>query len=77
MSKAEILEALPRLKPDELQEIAERIWDLEEAQLLAGCRPTAGEKAMLDRELDEYRQDPQAGSSWEAVEARLRRPPVP
>ena len=33
MSKAEILDVLPALKPDERQEILDRICDLQEAEL--------------------------------------------
>ena len=38
-------------------------------------KPTAEEKALLDRELEEYRQNPEAGSTWNEVEARLRQRP--
>jgi len=72
MSKAEILEQLPKLRPEERREILERIWDLEERELLAGRGPTADEKALLDSELREYEQDPQAGVTWDEVESRLR-----
>jgi len=34
--------------------------------------PSAEEKALLDRELEAYRVNPEAGSSWAEVEARLR-----
>ena len=50
------------------------IRDLEKRDLLAGRAPTAEEKALLDRELEEYRKNPDAGSSWDEVEARLRSP---
>ncbi len=36
MSKAEILEQLPKLNSVELREICDRIWQLEEEQLLSG-----------------------------------------
>jgi putative addiction module component (TIGR02574 family) len=35
-------------------------------------QPTAEEKELLDRELEEYRRNPKSGSSWEEVKARLR-----
>ncbi len=72
MSKVEILQELPRLRPEERQEIMDRICELEERDLLDGAGPTAAEKALLDRELEDYRKNPDAGSSWEEVEARLR-----
>lgn len=68
MSKAEILAELPKLTPGEQFEIAARVLDL-----LAPSRPTAEEKEMLDRELEDYAKDGLAGSPWPEVEDRLRR----
>ena len=36
--------------------------------------PKAEEKAMLDRELEDCREHPKAGASWDEVEARLGGP---
>jgi hypothetical protein len=36
--------------------------------------PSPEESAMLDRELEAYRANPDAGSSWEEVKARLLKP---
>ena len=74
MSKAEILNELPKLALGELREIFERIGELEEQDLLKGGEPTAEEKALLDRELEEFHQSPQAGATWAEVETRLRNP---
>jgi hypothetical protein len=74
MSKAEILHELPKLGLHERREIFERIGELEEQDLLKGEQPTAEEKALLDRELEEFQKNPQAGSTWAEVEARLRKP---
>ena len=74
MSKAEILKELPALQPADRREIFDRLCDLQERDLLAGQPPTPEEKALLDRELEDYRKNPDAGSSWEEVEARLRGP---
>ncbi len=73
MSKSEILQELPRLALEERREIFERICELEENDLLRGGQPTAEEKALLDRELEDYRLTPTAGSPWREVEARLRK----
>ncbi|MGA2662570.1 MAG: hypothetical protein ABSH34_34250 [Verrucomicrobiota bacterium] len=73
MSKSEILQELPRLALEERREIFERICELEENDLLKGGEPTAEEKALLDRELEDYRSTPTAGSPWPEVEARLRK----
>ena len=72
MSQAEILEQLPKLNSVELREICDRIWQLEEEQLLSGrANPSDEEKALLDRELEEYSRD-REGSSWEDVKSRLK-----
>ena len=72
MSKSEILAELPKLRAEERREIFERICEMEEVALLNGSEPSAEEKTLLDRELEEYRANPEAGSSWEEVEARIR-----
>jgi putative addiction module component (TIGR02574 family) len=74
MSKAEILHELPKLGLHERREIFERIGELEDQDLLQGGETTAAEKALLDRELEDYRKNPDAGSTWPEVEARLRKP---
>ena len=73
MSKLEILAELPKLELADRREIFDRICEMEERDLLTGGA-TDEEKALLDRELAEYRQNPEAGSSWEEVKARLRQP---
>ena len=74
MSKAEILKELSKLGLGDRREIFERIGELEDQDLLKGGEPTAEDKALLDRELEGFRQNPQAGSTWDEVEARLRKP---
>ena len=75
MSKAELLEEFTKLTPAERSELWEALWTLEERQLLGTDTPTAEEKAMLDGELEEYQKNPQSGTPWPEVEARLRRRP--
>lgn len=77
MSKAEILNELPRLGLGERREIFERIGEMEDQDLLKGGEPTAEERALLDRELEEFQKNPQAGSTWAEVEARLHKPARP
>jgi len=72
MSKMEILAELPKLELADRREIFDRICEMEERDLLTGGA-TDDEKALLDRELEEYRRNPEAGSSWTEVEARLRK----
>ena len=74
MSKVEILAELPKLKLEERREIFERIRALEDYDLLHESEPTAEEKDLLDRELAEYRRQPDAGSAWNEVVARIRQP---
>ena len=71
MSKMEILAELPRLELADRREIFDRICEIEERDLLNGGA-TDEEKALLDRELEEYRRNPEAGSSWNEVEACVR-----
>ena len=73
MSKADILEQLPKLNSVELREICGRIWQIEEEQLLSGrADPSDEERTMLDSELEDYSRDREAGSSWEDVKSRLK-----
>jgi hypothetical protein len=73
VSKSEILEELPKLSSVELREIRDRIFQIEEEELLSGrAKPSEEEKALLDRELEDYSRDPNAGSSWQEVQSRLK-----
>ena len=74
MSKAEILQELPKLPLGERREIFQRIVELEDQELIKGGEPTRDEKDLLDRELEEYQRNPDAGSSWEEVEDRVGKP---
>jgi putative addiction module component (TIGR02574 family) len=73
MSKSEILQELPKLKADERREIFERLCEMEEMALIHGAEPSVEEKALLDSELEAYRTNPDSGSTWSEVEARLRK----
>jgi hypothetical protein len=73
VSKSEILEQLPNLGRGDRREILERIWEMEETELLNGAQPDAEEKSLLDAELEEYQGNPGAGADWKEVESRLRR----
>jgi hypothetical protein len=73
VSKSEILEQLPNLARRDRREIMERIWEMEETDLLNGVQPDPEEKSLLDTELEEYQANPSAGAEWKEVEPRLRR----
>ena len=73
MSKTEILEELPNLTKLERQEIQLRLTELDAEDWQDDADPlTANEKALLDARLAAYANDPDAGSSWEEVENRIR-----
>jgi putative addiction module component (TIGR02574 family) len=73
MSKSEILEEIAKLTPAERGELWEALWDLEERLLIDSGTPTDEEKAILEKELEEYRMDGQEGKPWEEIEERLRK----
>jgi len=73
MSKTEILEELPKLTKMERQEIRLRLAELDTDDWLDDEEPlTVHEKALLERRLAAYSKDPDAGSTWEEVEGRIR-----
>ena len=73
MSKADILAELPKLTPAERQEVRLNLARIDGAEWLDADVPlTDAEKALLDARLAAYEKDPDAGSSWEEVEARIR-----
>ena len=73
MSKTEILEELPKLTKTERQEIRLRLAELDGEEWLDDEDPlTVREKALLDARLAAYAKDPDAGSTWEDVEGRIR-----
>lgn len=74
MSTAEILRELPKLKPDERRVVRAKLDELDgvAGEAWINGELTDQEKAMLEARLTEYEKNPEAGSSWEEVEARLR-----
>jgi putative addiction module component (TIGR02574 family) len=73
MSKIEILEELPKLTTEERKEILLKLAELDGDLWLDADEPlTDAEKAVLEARLAAYERDPDAGSSWAEVEARLR-----
>ncbi len=73
MSKVEILAELPKLTPEDRQEIRRKLNEIDGAEWLDSDDPlTADEKALLDVRLAAYEREPDAGGSWEEVEARIQ-----
>lgn len=74
MSKAEILAELPKLTSAERQELRLKLAEMDGNEWLDADDPlTDAEKALLEARLAAYEKDPDAGSSWKEVEARLRK----
>ena len=71
MSKTEILKEFTKLAPEDRREVFEGICEIEEHHLLNN--PSPEEKALLDQEREEFRANPDAGSTWNEVESRLRK----
>jgi hypothetical protein len=68
MSKAEILDVLPTLRPDERQEILDRLCDLQEAEL----QPV--HQAWVNEALNSGPAGPALAADWEgALKRRLAR----
>ena len=61
-----------RLPLDERTLLAEKIWDSLPEEIRSADL-TEEEKAELDRRIAEMEANPDAGSSWEEVRARLRK----
>jgi len=74
VSKADILEQLPKLDPAERRELLDRLYDLCERDLFHGEKPSEAEKALLDKELEDYERDRSHGEPWAKVEVDLRKP---
>ena len=73
MSKSEILAELPKLNLEDRRAIFDRLCEMEERDVLTGVA-TPEEKDLLDREWEEYKRNPKAGSTWEEVQVRIRKP---
>jgi putative addiction module component (TIGR02574 family) len=73
MTTAEILAELPKLTKTERQEIRLRLAELDSVDWLDDEEPLmVHEEALLEARLAAYAKDPDAGSTWEEVESRIR-----
>jgi hypothetical protein len=72
MSKAEILAELPKLKAEELAEVQAKLDELAGEQWLDDGELADADKAALNATLADYGKNPDAGSTWTQVEARIR-----
>lgn len=72
MSKAEILAELPKLQPEELAEVQAKLDELAGEVWLDSGELTDTDKTALDAALIDYQNNPDAGSPWEQVKARIQ-----
>jgi putative addiction module component (TIGR02574 family) len=72
MTKAEILEQLPKLTPEERQEVRLKLAELEGDQWLDDDDPlTDEEKAILEARLADIKEHPEKSIPWEEAKKRL------
>ena len=72
MSKAQILEELPKLSVSDRSQLFARLAELHEADLLAGGLPTPAERQALDEALADFERDPSPGEPWCNVFREIR-----
>jgi hypothetical protein len=72
MSKAQILEELPRLTVSDRSQLFTRLAELHEADLLAGGSPTPAEQQALDEALTDFERNPGPGERWRSVFREIR-----
>ena len=72
MSKAEILEELPKLTAEERAEIQTRLDELADQGRLDDGELTDDEKNLLDSRLDECERSPSSFVSWEQAKAQIK-----
>jgi len=72
MSKAQILEELPRLTASDRSQLFAYLAEIHEADLLDGGEPTPAERQALDEALTEFQRDPSPGEPWRDVFRQLR-----
>ena len=71
MNKTDILDELPKLTREERLEIIAKARELDGPEWIDPDL-TEDDKRILDERLAEYEKNPDAGSTWEEVEARIR-----
>jgi putative addiction module component (TIGR02574 family) len=72
MSKAEIIEELPKLTPEERSEIQARLDELTGQSWLDNGELADEEKHLLDSRLDECERNPSSFVSWEQAKNQIK-----
>ena len=72
MSKAEILEELPKLTPSDRSQVFAKLAEIHETDLLLAASPSPLERLALDEALAEFERDPTPGEPWRDVLHHIR-----
>jgi len=74
MSKAQILEELPKLTASDRSQVFARLAEIHETDLLDADAPSPSEKQALEEAFAEFERDPSPGESWRDIFLQLRQP---
>jgi putative addiction module component (TIGR02574 family) len=72
MSKTEIIAELARLSPEDLAEVQAKLDELAGDSWQDRGELSETDKSTLDAALADYQKNPNAGSTWDEVKARVR-----
>jgi putative addiction module component (TIGR02574 family) len=73
MSKAEILAEIPKLTPQEREEIYLKLAELDDNKWMDADDPlTDADKALIESRIAAHEQNPQTAVPWEEFDARLK-----
>jgi hypothetical protein len=72
MHKADIIAGLPRLSLSDLAEMQAKLDELVGENWHGNADLTETDKSALNAALTEYQKNPDAGSSWDHVKARVQ-----
>lgn len=73
MSKAEILDELPKLTPEERREVRLKLAELDGNEWLDEDDPlTESEKALIEQRVTDLERNPQTSIPWAEAEAQLK-----
>lgn len=73
MSKAEILAEIPKLTPQEREEIYLKLAELDDNKWMDTDDPlTDADKALIESRIEAHEKNPQTAVPWEEFDARLK-----
>jgi len=72
MSKAQILEELPKLTAKDRSQLFACLAEIHETDLIEGYAPSPAERQALDEAFAEFERDPSPGEPWRDVFLQLR-----